>query len=106
MSLAANETLQLLCTSIVDEFLIGTGDIDVTVDSFTSGASGRTIGPLKGFLVLSGSGSLVYVDQGGVTRTLTGLATGQAAFGPVSIVKINGTANAKPSAALTLRGAW
>ena len=68
-------------------------------------------GAIRGFVVLSGAGSLVYVDDHtGKTITLTGLSSSagdlEPTAGPLCIRSINGTGNANPSAALTLRCVW
>lgn len=91
---------------IVDQITIGSANIDATVDTGTSGNSGRKLGPWRAIRVLSGSGSFVYVDdETGVTRTLTGLASGDE-FDPLVVRTVHGTGSGTPSAALTLRVRW
>jgi hypothetical protein len=87
------------------EFTIATADIDARAQGVASCGRG---GPISGILVVSGWGNLVYVDdRTGATCTLTtpdGLVDGMTRG--LSIRSINGTANANPSAALTLRCEW
>ena len=52
----------------------GSGDVDLTLDPADTS---RTLGPIRELYVLSGTGSLAYVDGvHGATRTLTSLAAG------------------------------
>ena len=52
----------------------GSGDVDLTLDPADTS---RTLGPIRELYVLSGTGSLAYVDGvHGETRTLTSLAAG------------------------------
>ena len=92
----------------VGEFTIGAADVDARAAGAATVGKGNVI---RGFVVLSGAGSLVYVDDHtGKTITLTGLSSSagdlEPTAGPLCIRSINGTGNANPSAALTLRCVW
>jgi hypothetical protein len=92
----------------VGEFTIGAADVVARAQGAATVGKGNVI---RGFVVLSGSGSLVYVDDHtGATITLTGLASTagdiEPTAGAMAIRSINGTGNASPSAGLTLRCIW
>jgi hypothetical protein len=96
---------------VVDEILIGSADIDATTDALSSGytaasAQACAIGPMRRVRVIGLTpGVLAYVDDiTGRTRILN-LAIGDE-IGPIAIRTINGTSNATPSAALSLRVQW
>lgn len=90
----------------IGEFTIGSADIDARAQGVASAGKGSV---LRGFVVLSGTGALVYVDdRKGDVCTMTGLVAGSdvESDGGLSIRSINGTGNSAPSAALVLRGVW
>ncbi len=107
MSLVGSvDAVQRIATKgFVHEFTIGAADIDMTVDPATGLIQ---IGPCLRLGVLSGSGSLVYVDDElGQVHTLTGLSAASEDIDLIAVRTILGTAHAgTPSAALTLRGGW
>ncbi len=91
------------------EFLIGAADIDARAKGVAKCGRG---GPIQGFRVIAGSGALVYIDDvTGNTCTLgdvVALAVGDEITPElgIRIRTINGTGNAAPSAALSLRAIW
>lgn len=91
-------------SGVIDEFTIGSSDITATVDTFTSGDSGVTLGTIRAIRVIAGSGTFKYVDdRTSVIRTITGLNTGDE-LAPIACRTIKGTSNG--SSALTLRVRW
>ncbi len=91
---------------IVDDMAatIGAGDIDATKDTFTTGASGKVLGPVKRIRLIAGSGPLVYVDDPtGTTRTIALLAGDE--ISNISIRTIKGTNNGT-GAGILLRVGW
>jgi len=73
---AAGKRVPLPITlGIVHEIEVtGSADVDLTLDPADTS---RTLGPIRELYVLSGTGSLAYVDGvHGETRTLTSLAAG------------------------------
>lgn len=104
MSQATGETRE----GRAGEFTIGSADIDVAALGVTLTGTG---GVIVGFRVLSGSGVLAYQGRKPVTQQLgNGVALQPGddiePWWGVVITKINGTGNATPSAALTLRAVW
>jgi hypothetical protein len=91
------------------EFTIGAADIDARAQGVAIVGRG---GAIRGFQVLSGSGTLYYTDDrtGQANIPLTGLSSTSGSVepqdGPMAIRTINGTSNASPSAALTIRAVW
>lgn len=92
--------------AVVGEFVVGAANIDARAQGVASVGLG---GPIRGFVVLSGSGSLVYTDdRTGAVIQLTGLAAGSdmEPEAGMRIRSINGTGASSPSAALTIRAVW
>ena len=90
------------------EFTIGAADIDVAAKGVALTGTG---GVIVGFYVLAGTGVLAYQGRNGVTQQLgnvTALKAGDdiEPTRGIIITQINGTGNAVPSAALTLRAVW
>lgn len=92
---------------IVREVVIGSADIDAR--ALAVSLAGTSAGPIKAIRVLSGTGVLRYVDDATGHAQVVGdqqaLQPGDE-LDPVLIRSINGTSNASPSAALTLRVRW
>ena len=91
---------------IVVDFVIGTSDVDATVDPDDNT---QILGPMRDFRVLAGTGVLVYEDDvNGTTHTLGSAVALQEGdeITDMAIRTIHGTGNDDPSGALTLRARW
>lgn len=101
---SAEATERIASKGIVAEITIGSADIDMLHDPADSDI---LLGPCLAIGVLSGSGTLYYVDdETGTERALTGLSSSSDDIDPIAIRSINGTGNTHASAALTLRCRW
>ena len=99
-----NAPLRVATKGIVAEITIGSADVDMTVHPNDSTIP---LGPCLAIGVLSGSGSLYYVDdETGTENVLTSLSSASEDIDPIAIRTIRGTGATHASAAFTLRCRW